>query len=274
MFRLILNFYIKTSLHVGVAVCCFVKTSFFLAKLKANFLLVIAVFFATVLGYNLLKYWCVFVNRQILVPKHLGLIIISFAATFGFMVVFIQLNSTEKLLFVGAGLLTLFYPIFRKNGILKLFWIGFVVSFVTVFIPLNSNSFSTCFIICSLCERFFIVVALMIPFEIYHYAADAFHLKTLPQRVGILNSKKIGYFFVALAFATSLIYLQNQSNLYQLMVIETIMYFSILAAIYFSKPAQSFYFTAFWVESIPIFWWLLFFVCKWNWSKQLTSAPT
>jgi len=94
------------------------------------------------------------------------------------------------------------------------------------------------------------ISAWMIPFEIIDSPKDDLPHKTIPQKIGLKNAKWLGYFFL-------LVFTLLHFCLYDLDVtIAFILLVSVLA-IYFAQPERSFYYTAFWVEAIPILWWVI-----------------
>jgi len=95
------------------------------------------------------------------------------------------------------------------------------------------------------------VFALCIPFEIRDLKYDSFKVKTLPQVIGIKNTKRLGYTLVSvLLFIQFLIY--TQTNLLELDIILTFIVLGM--AIYFSDKFKSDYYASFFVEAIPLLW--------------------
>jgi hypothetical protein len=95
----------------------------------------------------------------------------------------------------------------------------------------------------------------MIPFEILDSSKDAVAMKTLPHCFGIPRTKQIGYGLVGLFCMTSF----HTLSIHYPCFIYTL---SSLIAIYFSDEKRSWYYTSFWVESLPIFWLLVLLFSK------------
>ena len=127
---------------------------------------------------------------------------------------------------------------------------SFVVSYITLFVPLKSDLD----VIVLFVQRFLLLSSVMIPFEILDSSKDAVAMKTLPHCFGIARTKQIGYGLIGLFCITSF---QTLSIHYPYFIYAL----SSLIAIYFSDEKRSWYYTSFWVESLPVFWLvvLLFF---------------
>jgi hypothetical protein len=142
--------------------------------------------------------------------------------------------------------LVVLYPFIRKLGWLKPFFVSCVVSYITVVIPLKSSVDVAWFFV----QRFLLLSSVMIPFEILDSTTDAVAMKTLPHLFGIPRAKQIGYGLVGLFIIVSFLLTDN-------LYFCSISALSSLVAIYFSTEKRSWYYTSFWVESLPIVWWLV-----------------
>jgi 4-hydroxybenzoate polyprenyltransferase len=102
-------------------------------------------------------------------------------------------------------------------------------------------------------QRFLIVVVLILPFDIRDVKYDAISLQTIPLKIGIEKTKKLG--LTLLVFSLILEYLFAS----ELMVKTPFMIFFFLLIMFLmrAKVDQSKYYSSFWVESLPIVWWLL-----------------
>jgi hypothetical protein len=102
-------------------------------------------------------------------------------------------------------------------------------------------------------QRFLFVLVLMVPFEIRDLKYDGPDLKTLPQLIGYLRTKMIGT-FGAFLFFWFLFLKDHISNLDALS--KGVGLFMLGLLMLFTQKKQTIYFSSFWVESMPIFWWL------------------
>nr|MBP6425186.1 hypothetical protein [Flavobacterium sp.] len=157
-----------------------------------------------------------------------------------------QLDSSLQLDLIIAFALVVLYPFIRKTGWIKPFYVSFVVSYITQFIPLNWHEE----IVLLFIQRFLLLSSVMIPFEILDSTTDAVAMKTLPHLFGIQRTKQIGYVLVVLYCVVSF---HSLDCLYPCFIYAL----SSVVAIYFSTQERSWYYTSFWVESLPIVWWLV-----------------
>ena len=245
-FRKIVDFYIHSSIHVGVAVFCLVQLS-----VSGWSSYSVLVFFGTVVGYNFLKYSEWFLSNKRLRYNIIGILSVSVVAAIGFSLLFLEQDAAIQFdLLVALGLVVL-YPLIRKLGWLKPFFVSVVVSYITVAVPLRASADVACFFV----QRFLLLSSLMIPFEILDSMTDAVSLQTLPHLFGVARTKQIGYVLVGLYCVASFHALSIHYP-------YTIHALSSGVAIYFSSQKRSWYYTSFWVESLPIVWWLISIVLK------------
>ncbi len=251
--RKIVDFYIHSSIHIGVAVFCLVQLSI-PQWTSYSFL----VFFGTIVGYNFLKYSELFLSTPRWRFNSIGIVSVSALAAIGYLLLFWKQKSTVQLdLLVALGLV-LCYPFIRRLGWLKPFFVSIVLSYITVVIPLKTNAAVGWLFV----QRFLVLSSLMIPFEILDSTTDPISLKTLPQWIGIGKTKQLGYLLVGL-YCIAAFYTLNRFYPYFIYAL------SMVVAIYFSSPKRSWYYTSFWVESLPIVWWLLLHFDKITFKKQI-----
>lgn len=251
----LLDFYIQSSIHVGLAVFSLVYVTAFENDLCKHITYPCCVLFGTILGYNFLKYFDIFRVGKFHSLKYYGIILICLFSVFGFYFFFRRMFDVIKIQLVIAGFLVLIYPMLRKYGILKMFFVSFVIAFLTAFVyPVVSPMFKG-IIAFEFIKRFLFVSALMIPFEIYDSKHDEKVLNTLPQRLGIKIAKKIGYWLLLLfVFFEVLNFNLDAHYKIHYLIIDIVIAIFTAIAIYFSSLKRSQYYTSFWVESIPILW--------------------
>ena len=92
-------------------------------------------------------------------------------------------------------------------------------------------------------------------FEIIDINTDDPHLQTVPQQIGVEKTKLLGYGLLALLLALEFLYEANQD--YTPLFFKLIVSSSIALFLYFANENRSRYYASFWVEAIPIFWWLI-----------------
>lgn len=249
----LLDFYIKSSIHVGVAVFSLVYVTAFSDGLFKNIVYPSCVFFGTVIGYNLLKYYNVFWTGNFNSKKYYWILTVSILAAIGFIFFFLWLKRGVQINLLISGVAVLVYPFLRKYGWLKLFLVSIVVTYVTVFIPFQNVKLLPFDFYVSLMQRFFIITSLLIPFEIMDSKTDLETMNTLPQLLGI-NSSKIFGIILLIPFMILEFLKPNPSYV--------VLFISIVTAIFikFTTLKRNQYYTSFWVESIPILWLILLLI--------------
>ncbi|MES2240953.1 MAG: hypothetical protein V4497_11915 [Bacteroidota bacterium] len=266
------HFYITSSIHVALSVYSLVRMTYFMFDIPANEAMANFAFFGTIVGYNFVKYDALARAKRNQMRKELKLIaLLSFFSLVGVGYSFFQLERITQLVAVAVLALTLLYtlPFFpnRKNArnwagvkiyIVSLCWVG-----VTLVLPLINAHFDLGIDFYLKCvQRFILIFVLILIFEIIDLANDDPHLQTVPQQIGVERTKNLGY--VLLLFFCGLEFLMSNINVkgnFQFIPLQILLIFviAILVALFllFANEKRSKYYTSFWVESIPILWWLL-----------------
>jgi hypothetical protein len=194
---------------------------------------------------------------------------ISFVALVFTVYFFFGLATITKLIALFFLLLTILYtlPFFpnrtnaRNWAGLKIYIVAFCWVGVTVFLPIiNTDAKLNSIFYLYSTQRFLIVFILILLFEIIDIKNDDPHLKTLPQQIGVKNTKNLGYLLLMVYCGLSFLY----SNFgFPLLELELSFWVTLIIALFlfFANENRSKYYTLFWVESIPILWLLLLF---WN----------
>lgn len=249
----ILDFYIQSSLHIAVAVFALVRITEISLQFSNNATLELTIFFGTIVGYNFLKYFEAFQKGNFDLNNNRWLIGLTFLTVIATIFYFLQLNTSLQIYFIKIGLMVVLYPFLRKFGFWKLFLVSFCVTAISVFAPIvEQNAFYNNEKII-LFQRFLIIFSLMIPFEILDSQTDDDSMKTLPQRFGIFKTKLFGIIllvpFVLLEF-------------FKEKVEVSTFVIAIITALFigFTTLKRDKYYTAFWVESVPILWLILLLI--------------
>lgn len=248
-FQSILDFYINTSIHVAVAVFALVQITKLELNISANSNIDFFIFFGTILGYNFLKYLEVFWNRVFTFSKNYAILLVSAIAFFVLTFYFFKLDFIFQITFLKIGFLVLLYPFVRKFGLIKMGFVSFCLTLITVYVPTINFELNWIYLL----KRIIIIFCLLIPLEICNLNIDSKTIITLPKIIGIQNLKILGYFLL-LIFC-----LLNLSRSFGNAIVIAIV---IAIFIFFSDSNKSKYYTSFWVESLPIVWWVLLFLTK------------
>jgi hypothetical protein len=263
-FKLLFSFYINASIHVGVSVYAFVKITEQYFGTFFNESLGWAIFFGTITGYNFVKYAGVArLHHRSLTSNLKAIQVFSFFCFVAMCYFAVQLPSQILIIatpFVG---LTLLYAVpflsgFQKNLRQVSYLKGIVVAFVwagfTVLIPcIAAGKEMLLSVILLSVQRFIIVVVLIFPFDIRDVKYDAISLQTIPTKIGVEKTKRVG--LGLMVFALLIEYAINAEA--ALKNTFMIFFFMVLVFLMRSKIKQSKYYSSFWIESLPLIWWLL-----------------
>jgi hypothetical protein len=245
----IFDLYIKSSLHVAFAIFSFVKVVELSLNISSNVFLEAAIFSGSVLGYSVLKYYEFWKSTKFSVHKNNSVLGITTVAFLTFVICFFQLKFSFQIGFLQIFFLVLLYPFLRKYWFLKIAIVSFCVTYVVSYIPTLETKMVFFYDTILQVKLFFLICALLIPFEIYDSQHDAITLQTIPQKFGVKKAKYLGYLFLICFFILSLLL---RYEFLDIIIAIVIGFF-----IRFSSTKNSKYYTSFWVESIPILWWLL-----------------
>ncbi|MGO4821948.1 MULTISPECIES: hypothetical protein [unclassified Flavobacterium] len=263
-FKRVFDFYLRSSIHVALSVYALVRMTHFMFNISGDKPMANFAFLGTIVGYNFVKYDALARAKKRAMRKELKLIaVLSFFSLLGVGYYFFQLELITQTVSLAVLALTLLYtlPFFpnRKNArnwagvkiyIVALCWVG-----VTLVLPLlNAHLFLGNDFFLKCIQRFILVFVLILIFEILDLANDDPHLQTVPQKVGVKQTKIIGLLLLIPFYFLE--FLKNNFIEEQL-IVNGILVLTLALFLAFANETRSKYYTSFWVESIPIFWWLM-----------------
>jgi hypothetical protein len=260
----IIDFYIRSSIHVALSVYALVRMTHFMFNISSDEPMANFAFLGTIVGYNFVKYDALARANKKQMRKELKLIaLLSLFSLFGVGYYFFRLQFITQIVSICVLILTLLYtlPFFpnRKNArnwagvkiyIVALCWVG-----VTLVLPLlNANvSLGTDFYL-KCVQRFILIFNLILVFEILDMPNDDPHLQTVPQQIGVNKTKIVGMLLLIPFYFLE--FLKNNFIQEQLLV-NAILVVMLALFLAFANEKRSKYYSSFWVESIPLFWWLM-----------------
>ncbi|MCI2230058.1 hypothetical protein MC378_12840 [Polaribacter sp. MSW13] len=262
--KLILDFYLNSSMHVALSAFAFVRITEFYFGLPFNQNLDYFVFFSTITGYNFVKYAGVAKLHHRSLTKSLKIIqIFSFICFFA-MCFFAYKVSLKTLMFcIPFEFLTFLYAIpffsgFHRNlrdvSYLKIIVVALVWAGITVLVPVVDAGLGLSLNIGLLfLQRFLIVIVLILPFDIRDVKYDAISLQTIPKKIGVQHTKRLGLSLLVFSMLIEFMITPTVQTKNSFMLF----FFLILIFLMRSKINQSKYYSSFFVEALPIFWWLL-----------------
>lgn len=263
----LLDFYINSSIHVALSVYALVRMTGFLFQIPAIEMSALFAFFGTIVGYNFVKYDALARTQKLQMRLQLKAIaVLSFLSLLACGFYFLQLSQKTKVIAIVFLILTLLYtlPFFpnKKNArnwagikiyIVALCWVG-----VTLFLPIiNSGIPLTTDIFLVAIQRFILIFVLILIFEIIDLTQDDPHLKTVPQLIGVKQTKWLGS--LLLVGFLSLAFLDTNFN-FQTMILKLGVAFTVFLFLLLANEKHSKYYSSFWAESIPILWWILLLI--------------
>lgn len=266
----LLDFYINSSIHVALAVYALSWITLLVFNLPYDENILYFNFYATITGYNFVKYFGIAKWHHRSLAKWLKVIqVFSFFSFLLMLFYAFRLEPKVIVVLTGLGLITFLYAIpfwpkqmyldehqnLRQISGLKVYIIAAVWAFTTVVLPiLNNNQELETKVWITVLQNFVFVLALMIPFEIRDLKYDSIKLATIPQQIGIKKTKILG---VLLLFFFLGLNVFKEEILIQFLYKEVIVAFVLMLFTLFSTKNRNKYYASFWVEALPILWLLL-----------------
>lgn len=262
----IFTFYVYSNLHVALAVGCLVKITLIESQSHGNNTAVLMAC-GTVMAYNLIR--LVQINK---IHDHLSvwirthkrsLITLNFLCLILAVSELVELHVDGLLILAPFSLVTILYVLPLDEGWsrglryvpgLKLFLIAFTWAGLTVLFPLVAEGLDyPDDILIRFFQRVLFIMAITIPFDIRDFNVDDGDLKTLPQLLGVKWAKIIGLICVILFAGLEWSIQGSSSGLYRNLILSTIT----ALMIWGSSVGQSRFYTAFWIEALPVLWFVL-----------------
>ena len=263
------SFYVFANIHVGLAAYCLTQITMKEFAVE-NQSLSYFVFFSTILAYNFMRVFQLNrINTVIAIwirsNKNALIVLNSFCLVF---VIYFSLNFRLSTILVLLPFLlaTFFYVVPGSSKIqglrhvpgFKLFLISFTWAGVTLYLPLFVAQIQeTDGIWIAFVQRFLFIMALAIPFDIRDAHFDFPDLKTLPQLIGIKNSKVVAILAMIIFTILGFYRVQDMDASFMGLILISVLSIVLILG---SRAGQKRYYSSFWVESIPVFWYILLLI--------------
>ena len=264
--KFVLDFYVESSLHVALSVVSLAYISLKLAHEEVSFSLLIFIFSSALFAYNFVKYFSIFKAEKI---KNTFQKLIFLISSFSLIVsinIFLQLVIIAKIFVLIGAILVLFYTIpinYRKDNLRntngwKIYVVVLTWVLLTVGVPLSINlmNYGTLLFYLLFIQGTYIFVSI-IAFDIRDLKIDDPKLKTIPQQLGVVRSKLLGSNLLILLILITL-YKFGFNTPFSVSALLCFVTLLILLNLVNSKSSK--YFTNFWIESLPIFWAINFYL--------------
>lgn len=266
----LLDFYINSSIHVALAVYALSWITLLVFNLPYDENILYFNFYATITGYNFVKYFGIAKWHHRSLAKWLKVIqVFSFFSFLLMLFYAFRLEPKVIVVLTGLGLITFLYAIpfwpkqmyldehqnLRQISGLKVYIIAAVWAFTTVVLPiLNNNQELETKVWITVLQNFVFVLALMIPFEIRDLKYDSIKLATIPQQIGVKKTKILGVLLLLFFLGLNVF---KEEILIHFLYKEVIVAFVLMLFTLFSTKNRNKYYASFWVEALPILWLLL-----------------
>lgn len=254
-----------------MAVVCFQYITFLKFDITVDYILLLFSFCSSLIAYNFIKYSeIVFFKTQ---KKSNSLKLICFLTIISILICLTitpKLTSSALVLLFVISLLTVFYIFpfnsvnknLRKRPGLKIFIVAIVWSLLIVVLPtVNFNYVLDASLLIYFVQILTFVVVIILPFEIRDLNSDSKNLHTIPQIIGVNNTKILGFSLIFIFMILDWIqYLIIHLISFNTILVNGIICLLTLILLIKSKAKQSIYFSSLWVESLPILWLVLNFI--------------
>jgi len=259
--RRIFDFYINSSIHVSLAVISLVFVTYETFDISCHKEFVLFVFFASITGYNFIKYSRVAKLHHLSLAESLRAIQLFSLVSFVCMVYFaIQLSFNVLFVCSVFGLLTLLYalPVLSQKRNLRSFYgakmytIALVWSGVTTLLPIiNDLHELNIDVWISFVQRFLFIIVITLPFDIRDLNFDREDINTIPKNLGIKYTKLLGIILIIMLFILEFLKDEFQyNNAFSLCLVCLFSAMFLIA----SSDKQYKYYASFFVEGLPMIW--------------------
>ncbi|WP_044399825.1 membrane protein [Lacinutrix sp. Hel_I_90] len=274
LIKQLFDFYINASIHVAIAVYAlsWITLKHFNLSYDENVLYFI--FFATITGYNFVKYFGIAKFHHRSLTDTLKVIQLFSLLCFLLLCYYATQLELKTLTYIAVfGVITFLYAIpfipksfyldsqqnLRDVSGLKVYVIALVWSGVTVFLPLINHDFEwNAAVYITAFQRFVFAIVLMLPFEIRDLKYDSLRLSTIPQKIGVKRTKIAGGVLLMLFFFAE--FFKEELTVSSITEHLTVLVVTLLFVL-FSNKERSAYYCSFFVEGIPILWLLMVLLC-------------
>jgi len=215
-------------------------------------------FFGTIVGYNFVKYECWLRNNKPLKKTLKAILVLSLVSFFGALFCFLHLSFLVQILVVFFVLLLLLYaiPFFpnrrnvRNGSGVKIYLVAFCWTGISFLLPLaNIGIPFSGLVLIYIVQRFLIILALILIFEIIDLKKDAPSLATIPQSIGVKRTKIVVLLLLILFCFLEFLKVDFSQASFLINI-----KWGVITALFtlFAHPNRSKYYTSFWVESLPL----------------------
>ena len=255
------DFYIHSSLHVSFAVLALAIVTYYMFGIQIDNSVLLFVFSSSLIGYNFTKYNTELIRKNASTERK-AIFLLSVLCSILAIYTFFKLETASREITLLTGFFTLLYILpfykgknFRNRSGIKIYIVALCWVLSTLILPLAQAGYDiNADVLIKCMQRFLLVIILILIFEIIDLKEDNPSLKTVPQSIGVRNTKILGIVLLAMFFMLEFALTNFKiTQLYINVILAIItLVFTLLAS-----EKKSKYYTTFWVESIPILWLVL-----------------
>ncbi|MEN8800337.1 MAG: hypothetical protein ABF293_13860 [Flavobacteriaceae bacterium] len=261
LLKKIFDYYLEASIHVALAIVSLTMVNGLWLNIHIPYELIFFIFFGSVAAYNFVKNGPELIRFKFSAadnPSYAGMLVIVaglFALWFGLM---LPQKNLAILAFLLIVILLYTYPIahsdknLRSLGVLKVVLVAISWTTVTVYLlaVFEGSDWDWDLNIVAL-QTFLLVVSLIIPFEIRDMQFDPPDIRTIPRRIGVKWTKRLGILLIFLS--TFLLFLRDDISKMEILL-RGVLLIAVSLFIWMTPINYSKYYASFWIEAIPIFW--------------------
>lgn len=246
-----------------MATTALVQMTFYFCKIPFDAVVTFFVFCGTCASYNIIKYLPFVLNNKRYKTSLKAIMALTAFCLLVCGYLFFRLHFKTQVVTLLFGLLSAMYvvpfskslPNLRNLAGIKIYIVSICWAGVTILLPmLNAAVPLGIDVLYKFLQRFILTLILILIFEINDLKYDASQLQTVPQLIGVQKTKWYIYsllpVFYVLEFFKEGVY-HNQ------WMINLILCALMFGFTYYANERRSRYYTLFWVESVPVVWYLL-----------------
>ncbi|WP_010180612.1 hypothetical protein [Aquimarina agarilytica] len=258
----VFRFYIEASIHVSLAVFALFQVFLLKNELRSDLYLSGVIFFGSITGYNFVKYAPVAkLHHRSLTRFFKGIQFFSLISFLGLVFFGLKLPLRTLQAFAIGGIFIFLYaiPVVLKKNLrslsgAKIYIVAFSWVIAVVVAPaLHFDLAIDHFFLMNCLQVFLLVVVLIIPFDIRDLNYDSKNLRTLPQVIGVVKAKLVAGVLLLLFLSIEFWIQKKPEALWASSLISILMAFMI----YKTSTTNSKFYCSFYIESIPIIYWVL-----------------
>lgn len=250
-------------MHVALATTALVQITFYFCKIPFDAVVTLLVFCGTSASYNIIKYLPYVLNHKKYKKALKAIIVLTVLFLIACSYLFLHLNTTAQFVTILFCLLSAVYvvpfsksiPNLRNFAGIKIYIVSICWAGVTILLPMvNAEIALGVDVLYKFLQRFILTLLLILIFEINDLKYDPTQLQTVPQRIGVKKTKWYIYSLLPVFYALEFL---KQGFYPHQWIINLILCILIFLCSYFVNERRSKYYTLFWVESLPVVWYLL-----------------